>query len=428
MPLKRLPKSHATGELASKDANGIAQEVLVVDDEPNVLHVVERVLTEEFAVRTASGGEDGLKLLKSNSNIAVIVSDQRMPGMTGTEFLNRSMDIKPDCIRIILTGYTDVKDLIESINSGRVFQYMNKPFEPEALKIVVRRGLDYYTKNKQLEIAHGDLKKAYEDLKRAQEHLVRSEKMSMLGQLMGSISHEIRNPITNIGNSVKLLGMDWQTIKEVLLTLNRRSAEAIPIKDFVKSMSGELNIENTVNDFEAAMHIITHSCELVSEIVEDLRGFSRLDNAEFVRTDLHLQIDRALTLLRSKFKHRVEFRKDFGRIPMVMGLPGPISQVMINIINNAAQAIPGDGMVRIQTSHNDGYAVVAISDNGVGISEEHLNKIFDVGFTTKTDREGTGLGLTISYEIMQKHNGKIEVESKVRKGSIFRLFFPVEKK
>lgn len=424
MILKRLQN---TGTETLTPSSKISTEILVVDDEENVLHVLKRVLEETYVVYTATNGQDGLEILKQNPNIALILSDQRMPNMSGTEFLNRSIGIKPECVRIILTGYTDVRDLIESINAGRVFQYLTKPFEPDDLRIAVKRGIDYYVKSKELEIAHADLKAAYDHLKNAKEQLARTEKMSMLGQLMGSISHEIRNPINNIGNSVRLIRFDWDIVKDILLAIDSASQKYPEIKKIFASLVEKFNIRNSVNDFDAALQIIGHSCELVTEIIEDLRGFSRLDDAEFVRMDIHGAIERALSLLRPKFKHQVEFVKEFSPIPPIMGLSGPVSQVVINIINNAAQAaFDKKGVVKIKTEETNGFAKVSVIDNGVGIPPENMNRLFEPGFTTKNDEEGTGLGLTISYEIMQKHKGKIEVVSAVGKGSTFTLYFPID--
>jgi signal transduction histidine kinase len=400
-------------------------EILIVDDEENVLKVLSRILSEDYVVHVASSGKDALEILQNNPVISLIISDQRMPVMTGTEFLNRSITINPDCIRIILTGYTDVKDLIESINAGRVFQYITKPFEPDDLRIIVKRGVDFYFQSKELELAHAEVKQAYESLQNAQEQLIRSEKMSMLGKLMGSIAHEIRNPINNIGNSTKLLTLEWKDVRGLLENIQAFVSGKIQADDLKKDVQDNLEIANVVRDFESAVDIINHSCDLVSEIIEDLRGFSRLDDAEFVQTDLHAQIERGLALLKAKFKHQVEFHKEFAAIPKIMGLPGPISQVIINILNNAAQAGGDHGKVWIRTSKHKDHVTVEIKDNGIGIPKLNLEKIFEPGFTTKDGDEGTGLGLTISQEIMKKHSGMIEVESEVGKGTTFKLTFPI---
>lgn len=427
MMLKRLPQTDTeTAADSSLSASDNKVEILVVDDEENVLRVLTRILGDEYKVHAASSGKDALEILEANKEaISLIVSDQRMPVMSGTEFLNRSISIKPDCIRMILTGYTDVKDLIESINAGRVFQYITKPFEPDDLRIHIRRAVDFYFKSKELEKAHMELKEAYHSLKDAQEHLIRSEKMSMLGQLMGSIAHEIRNPINNISNSTKLLTFEWNDVKEILNEVQEVVSGKISLDDLKRSFKERSDVEELMREFESAVTIINHSCDLVTDIIEDLRGFSRLDDAEFVKTDLHAQIERAFALLKSKFKHNAEFIKEFGTIPNIMGLPGPISQVMINIINNAAQSKPTDVKVTVRTFIDGDFVVVDIGDNGAGIPKANLERIFEAGYTTKDEHEGTGLGLAITQEIMKKHNGKITVESEVGKGSSFKLFFPI---
>ncbi|HMW33352.1 MAG TPA: ATP-binding protein [bacterium] len=422
MSLKRLPHSQDTG-----DSNTLNHhEILVVDDEENVLSVLSRLLSDEYKVHTATNGKDGLEILEKNPNIALIISDQRMPVMSGTEFLNRSISVNPDCIRIILTGYTDVKDLIESINAGRVFQYVTKPFETDDLRIIVKRSLDFFAQSRALERAHLEIKTAYENLKNAQEQLVRSEKMSMLGKLMSSIAHEIRNPINNISNSTKLISLEWADVKNLFIEVNALTTGQKTAEQFKSAVKDRYNIEEVLQNFETAVGVIKHSCDLVTEIVEDLRGFSRLDDAEFVQTDIHQQIERSLTLLKAKFKHHIEFVKDFGVVSHILGLPGPLSQVLINLINNAAQASPADGKVTIQTRQENTTVRVVITDNGAGIPKDIIDKIFDPGFTTKPESEGTGFGLSISAEIIKKHNGRIEVVSAPGMGSTFTVYLPVD--
>ncbi len=401
--------------------------ILAVDDEPAMLNLHDRILSDEFTVHTAISGADGLDILEKNPDIELILSDQRMPAMSGTEFLSRSMAINPNCVRIILTGYTDIKDLVDSINSGRVFQYITKPFEPDELRITIKRGIDFFRKGRELQIAYEEIKRSYQHLRETQEQLIRSEKMSMLGRLMSNIAHEIRNPISNINNASKLFGMDWPSLKEFLAALPAlKNGDCSP--ENLSRMMEELNLESTITDIDAAIGIISNSCELASEIVEDLRGFSRLDDAKFVATDVNLQVNRALKLLKSKFKHQVEFTKELSEVPPVNGLPGPIAQVLINIINNAGQAVLPEGKVRIRTYTENQDVCVEITDNGKGIAPEHLDKIFEYGFTTKSEGEGTGLGLSISYDIVRKHKGEIRVESEVGKGTMFRLYFPVKGK
>lgn len=416
--MKRLFPADATVQ------SPIDHEILLVDDEVNVLSVLQRIFENQYVVHTANSGEEALRIFRTHHpRIALILSDQRMPNMQGTEFLSRTMEIKPDCIRMILTGYTDVKDLIDSINSGRVFQYITKPFETDDLVLTVRRGVDYYVQRKELERAHADLQQAFDQLQSAQERLMQSEKLSMLGQLMGNIAHEIRNPITNIANSARLLHMDWETIRDFLMAMENDRNRNLSLDEFLRAHGDTREIQK---ELESSIQIIENSCGLVTEIVEDLRGFSRLDNAEFVRFDLHQSIDRALVLLKTKFKHIVNFHKNYAEVPSIEGLPGPVAQVMINMINNAAQAVAGQGGdVWISTKESQGTVVVSVRDNGPGIEPAVREKIFHTGFTTKTDTEGTGLGLAIVQEIMRRHGGHVELRDSDHSGAEFLLHFPI---
>lgn len=408
-----------------KELNQGRPRILVVDDEPAILNMLERILSDEYDILLASSGTAGLELLKEHPEVEVIVSDQRMPFMSGTEFLNRSMDICPDCTRIILTGYVDAKDLVASINTGRVFQYITKPFEPDDLRMQIRRGVEYYRKNKELKIVNEEIQRAYHHLRQTQEELIRSEKMSLLGRLMATVAHEVRNPLNNINNSIRLFHMDWPPLKELLERVFNPPPEGYTA-DQLGEIREQAGLKSIIEDIDAAIRIIANSYEMAWEIIEDIRGFSRLDDARFVNTDINFQINRALKLIQPKFRHQVEFILELGDIPQIKGLPGPITQVFMNILNNAGQAVLPSGIVTVRSRRENNSVVVEIADNGHGIAPEHLNKIFEYGFTTKKENEGTGLGLAISYDIMQKHRGDIRVESQVGQGTTFRILFPLE--
>jgi signal transduction histidine kinase len=163
----------------------------------------------------------------------------------------------------------------------------------------------------------------------------------------------------------------------------------------------------------------------INGIVSSLRNFARLDQAIEDETDIHELIESTLPLVAHLMKNRIEVRREYAKIPRVRCYPAKLNQVWMNLIVNAAQAIEGRGEIRIQTYTRNSHAVVAISDSGAGIPPESRARIFDPGFTTKGVKVGMGLGLAIVHGIIEEHQGTIEVESEVGRGSTFRVSLPI---
>jgi len=162
-----------------------------------------------------------------------------------------------------------------------------------------------------------------------------------------------------------------------------------------------------------------------SEIVRGLRNFSRIDQNVFKKTNLNDCLESTLTLLHSSYKNRIEIVTKYGDIPEVDCFPGQINQVLMNILSNAIQSIPETGKIFISTRVTGDMVKISIKDTGGGMSEEVRKKIYDPFFTTKEVGKGTGLGLYISYGIIEKHNGKIEVFSNVGEGTEFVISIPI---
>ena len=164
----------------------------------------------------------------------------------------------------------------------------------------------------------------------------------------------------------------------------------------------------------------------ITELVSSLKNFARLDEAEFQKADIHEGIDSTLTLVQHELKDKVEVVKEYGEIPKIFCYPNQLNQVFMNLFVNAVQAIEEKGTITIETSADDTNVYVQIADTGKGIPAEDLDRIFEPGFTTRGTGVGTGWGLSISYNIIQKHNGDITVESGVGKGTEFVISLPIE--
>jgi two-component system NtrC family sensor kinase len=178
-----------------------------------------------------------------------------------------------------------------------------------------------------------------------------------------------------------------------------------------------------------AEQVINHGTERVIDIVTRLRSFARLDEAELKSVDIHSGIEDTLVLIHNEIKHHITVVKQYGDVPPVSCYPSQLNQVFLNLLINASQAIRGHkdkGTITIETERRGQRAIIRISDDGQGIPEENLRKIFDPGFTTKGVGIGTGLGLSICYQIIQNHHGDIKVDSTPGEGSTFTVDIPLD--
>jgi signal transduction histidine kinase len=250
------------------------------------------------------------------------------------------------------------------------------------------------------------------ELRETQSQLVQSEKMAALGDLVAGVAHEINTPLGAVSSNTDLVARAMTKAKETLAD----PAQAAKAVTFLERAAGMVDVSR-------------EACRRINEIVRSLRNFARLDEAERKPADLHEGLESTLTLVAHLLKNRITVHRDYGQLPQVLCYANQLNQVFLNILVNAAQAIDGPGDITIRTRcvptpGPAGSAVVEISDTGCGIPPQFMNKIFDPGFTTKGVGVGTGLGLAICYRIVANHQGKIEVESTVGKGSTFRIILP----
>ncbi len=267
----------------------------------------------------------------------------------------------------------------------------------------------------------------YEELKATQSQLVQSEKMASLGQLTAGIAHEINNPINFVSAGIESLKSNYQEIKKLLeeyMQIKPGEDNEEKLKSIEKHKK-EIEIDILLHEVEDLYRSIKNGANRTTEIVKNLRNFTRLDENEFKLSSLEEGLDSTLVILNSQLKDRIEVVKEYEHIPLVNCFPGQINQVFINILNNAAQAIEGQGTIWIKTHVANGFAEISIKDSGIGMSEETKNRIFDPFFTTKDVGIGTGLGLSISYGIIEKHHGTITVDSTPGVGTQFTIRIPL---
>lgn len=276
-----------------------------------------------------------------------------------------------------------------------------------------------------------ELNKALESLKGTQSQLVHSEKMASLGQLTAGIAHEINNPINFISSGMVSIKMSIESLREIAeeySRLDEGDGDLEEVIETVKELKEEHEYEEIMEELDELIKDVNYGVTRTIEIVKGLRVFSRLDEEEVKQANVNENIDATLTLLRNKTKNRIKVSKYYDeKMNEIECYPGQLNQVFMNILNNGIQAIPDDrkdGEVTIYTEELEDEVVIRLKDNGSGIPEKIKNRIWEPFFTTKAVGVGTGLGMSITYGIIEKHGGKIEFTSEENKGTEFVITLP----
>jgi signal transduction histidine kinase len=262
------------------------------------------------------------------------------------------------------------------------------------------------------------------------DQLAHMEKMASLGALTAGIAHELNNPINFVSSNINPLKRDIADLLEVLTLYatispeDDKAALAQKLAD-IDALKAEVDLEYIIDEINQLLNSIAEGAQRTANIVKDLRNFSRIDKNEIKKVDIHEGLESTLTLLFNQYKNRVTVEKSYGNLPEVECFPGQLNQVWMNILANAIQAMPNGGTLSLKTEPDGDRIRVSIKDTGIGMSDEVRTRIFEAFFTTKDVGEGTGLGMSISASIIEKHHGQIDVESAVGKGSTFVITLPV---
>jgi len=267
-------------------------------------------------------------------------------------------------------------------------------------------------------------------LEEAHNQLLQSEKLASIGQLAAGVAHEINNPIGFVSSNLGTLKNYADDLLRVIDAY--RSGEHLLACD--PGLAARLEEVRRKVDLdylrEDVVSLIAESIEgttRVRRIVQDLRDFSRVDSVEWQSADLHAGLESTLNMVWNEIKYKADVVREFGVLPMVECRPGQLNQVFMNMLVNAAQSINGTGVITLRSGCVDDHVWISISDTGQGIPQDLLTRIFDPFFTTKPVGKGTGLGLSVSYGIVSKHGGRIDVESEPGKGSTFTVWLPIKR-
>ncbi len=420
--------------------------VLVIDDSLTYRETLAQELGEEGCeVTLVTNGADGLAALAGGDFDCVMV-DMVMPGMDGIavckELNARRIDGDAPLVVLMLSAYETKENVARALEAG-ADDFVGKSAEMSVLRARLRallrrkflleqnRRLNDEIRMREVETlrvkaekdaaearaalaeglarANRDLESANAKLCETQVHLIQSEKMASLGQLVAGIAHEINNPLSfALSNVFSVEG--W------LSSVLNAAGSALPPDQAGKLEKARKRIIDTGQGLER-----------VRELVIKLRTFSRLDEGEFKVIDVRDAMESVLLFLRHKMSRRITVDRAYQDGANMLGCyAGQLSQVLMNVVANAVDAIEGEGDIRVGTRTADGNFIIIVADTGCGIRPENMERIFDPFFTTKPVGQGTGLGLAISYGIISSHQGRIEVSSVPGQGTEIRIMIPLD--
>lgn len=368
--------------------------VLYVDDDRANLVVFEAALEGQLPVRTASSGEEALRILRKEE-ISVLLTDQRMPGMTGVELAEQARVEFPDTVRILITAYSDLNAAIDAINRGQVHLYLRKPWEPRELLLALEAARDRYLTTRRLR----DLEK----------RLLATERVYALGVIAAGIAHEIRSPLGALQTNVQLAR---SAVGRMKLDLHRGELDpagaAIHLRELDEILADCDEATASVSEITRSIELSTRSS---AEGAVDLREVLRLV-ARSIRTELY---------------QRAQLELELAEVPPVRGSRTRLGQVALNLVVNALEAMPPEtrarNLLKVRLWSEGGSVLLRVEDNGPGIPPDQLERVFDPFFTTKAEG-GTGLGLAISRRIIEESEGTIRVVSAQGEGTSFIVQLP----
>lgn len=440
--------------------------ILIVDDTIENLKLLSELLKSNgYKVRAATNGKTALQGVFAQAPDLILL-DINMPEMNGYEVceqLKASQETQNIPI-IFLSALDEVLNKVKAFSVGGV-DYITKPFQVEEVlirienqlqncyskRLIAKQNLILQEKNEQLLMSEAllikkseSLEQALEELKRAQVQVIQSEKMAGLGQLAAGVAHEINNSINFIyGN----LNPTSSYLKDLLNLVKVYQQEYPNSSEKIQEILEEIDIDFISYDLPKLISSMKTGAERIRKIVVSLGNFSGINEAECKSVDIHEGIESTLSLLQSRLEEKEDFLpvkiiKQYGQIPQVTCYHSQLNQVFFNLLNNAIDFLEAKRQKQLEKHINyelnlptiwitteqkdSNFVMIKIADNGVGINESVRGQIFEPFFTTKPVGKGSGLGLSISYQIIvEQHQGKLTCDSLLDEGTTFIIEIPI---
>jgi signal transduction histidine kinase len=369
--------------------------ILYVDDEPANLTAFTYCFADRFEVLTAASGEAALTLMEARP-VAVLLADQRMPGMTGAELCAVARERFPDVVRMIVTAYADIGAAVEAINRGQVLRYVFKPWREEQMAELLRLGLEAY------EV--GVL------LRQTQVRMLQHEQQATIAYVLGSVLHELSNPASALAT-----GLHW--IEDSLRGLVQ-SREA---------MSPELRV-SLASLHEAARDAVVSATEL-RERIHRFRGGEPASPMAAAPADLNRAVQAAVAIVGADLRKHARLELQLGVVPWVAAEATQLSRILVNLLTNAGEAVapgsPEQNQVTVRTAVRGANAILEVEDSGAGIPPELLARIFEPFVSTKSNDPVRGFGLAVTRDLVERLHGNIAVRSEPGQGTCFSLTLPL---
>jgi signal transduction histidine kinase len=420
--------------------------ILLVDDNPNNLKVLsEAIQSNGWKALMATDGESAIEQAEY-ANPDLIILDVMMPGIDGFETCRRlkANSITEDIPVIFMTALSDATDKVKGLEIGAV-DYITKPFQKEEViaRLKLHLKLSHLTRTleQQVQERTAELTQSLTQLQHTQLQIIQSEKMSALGNLVAGIAHEMNNPLGFICASLQ---QAKPTIGDIVEHL-KLYQQSLPLpSEEILNHAEEIDLDYSILDLSKMIDSMVMACDRIKNISDSLRTFSRADRDYKQPFNLHEGIDSTVLILKHRLKANeqrpaIEVVTQYGNIPDVQCFPGQLNQVFMNILANAIDAldesnsnrsfqeiVANPNQITITTFAVDTQVKIIIADNGIGMSPEVQQRIFDNLFTTKGVNKGTGLGLAIAKQIIvDKHNGQIDCLSIPTQGTKFVITLPI---
>ncbi|AFZ28174.1 histidine kinase,Response regulator receiver domain protein,histidine kinase [Cylindrospermum stagnale PCC 7417] len=422
--------------------------ILVVDDTITNLEIISIILTNAgFEVTTAIDGQKALDLVQDKQPNLILL-DLMMPGIDGFETCKRLKQNQEtsDIPVIFMTAIVDTESKVKALSLGAV-DYIIKPFQQEEVVARIKTHLQLRNLTKTLETRVAErtaaLSQALKDLQESQLQLVQREKMSALGNLVAGVAHEINNPVGFISGNLQPAMNYIQDLFRIIDLYQKYYPQEVPE---IHQEIAAIDLDYVRSDLPKLISSMKEGVQRIRNISTSLRTFSRADSDRKTSCNIHDGINSTLMILKHRLKATsarpdIQVVRNYGNLPLIECFSGQLNQVFMNLLANAIDALEESNFgrsfdeikenphqIKIQTTltEDKNDVMIRIQDNGVGMSPEIKERIFDHLFTTKPVGQGTGLGLSIARQIIvEKHGGTLEVNSILAQGSEFLITIPI---